>query len=351
VIKWLRLSVVLGLLGLCGRTTTLLHAQMVERDTKITGPRGRTINRQVDIERGPGTFQRQVQIQRPGGTLERSTTIQRGWGGFPGGGFGGFRPLPFFAGPRPVTSWGLGITAAPIITIPFFGGGGFGVGGGAVAGPGMGGAGMGMAAGGGAGPGGAPGGQPGPAAQPNPLDPVVLAAQKLQSFHASSRRDGARELGQLGDPRAIPPLVHTLKNDSAKDVRAAAATSLGELGGSEAEVVLERCIIYEKKQEVKDAAAAALRLLRERRAPDLQVGQFSQQPLSRSAPMASPNQTQQSVVPRLATPLPSPDPRSSPFRPQAGSQEPPLDGPSPDTAAPSDAERVPPPPPTPVKPD
>ena len=123
MIKWSKFGVVLGLLGLCDPATALLHAQVVERDTKITGPRGRSINRQVDIERGPGTFQRQVQIQRPGGTLERSTTIQRGWGGFPGGGFGGFRPLPFFPGPRPVTSWGLGITAAPIITIPFFGGG------------------------------------------------------------------------------------------------------------------------------------------------------------------------------------------------------------------------------------
>ncbi len=320
--------------------------QVIERDTKITGPRGRTINRQVEIERGPGTFQRQLQIQRPGGTLERSTTIQRGWGGFPGGGFGGFRPFPFFPGPRPVTSWGLGITAAPIISIPFFAGGGVGVGGGAVAGPGMGGAGM-PGGGGVGGPGGVPGGQPGPATQPNPLDPVVLAAQKLQSFHASSRRDGARELGQLGDPRAIPTLVHVLKTDSAKEVRVAAATSLGEIGGSEAEVVLERCIIYEKKQEVKDAAASALRLLRQRRAADPQAGQFAQTPLSPTAPAAGRNYTQQSDVPRL----PSPAPRSSPFRPQPGSQEPPLDGPSSDTAAPSDGDRVPPPAPTPVKPD
>ena len=48
--------------------------------------------------------------------------------------------------------------------------------------------------------------------------------------------------------------MHTLKYDSSKEVRAAAAMSLGQLGGSESEVVLERCIIYEKKQEVKDAA-------------------------------------------------------------------------------------------------
>ena len=161
-----------------------------------------------------------------------------------------------------------------------------------------------MGGGGGAGPGGVPGGQPASAGQPNPLDPVVLAAQKLQSFHYSSRRDGARELGQLGDPRGIPPLVHALKYDSSKEVRAAAAISLGELGGSESEVVLERCIIYEKKQEVKDAAAAGLRLLRERRAADPQASQAAQ-PLTRSGSPTGAYQTQQGEVPRLSTPLPA----------------------------------------------
>ncbi len=345
MIKWSRPGVVLGLLVLCDGMASFSNAQNFERNTKITGPRGRSIDRQVDIERGPGTYSRQVQVQRPGGTIDRSTTIQRGWGGFPGGGFGGFRPLPFFPGPRPVTSFGLGITAAPMITIPFFAGGAaFGGGGGGAGGPGMG-----VAGGGGGGPGGAPGGQPAQAGQPNPLDPVVLAAQKLQSFHYSSRRDGARELGQLGDPRGIPPLVHTLKYDSSKEVRAAAATSLGELGGSDAEVVLERCIIYEKKQEVKDAAASALRLLRERRAADPQAGQ-SPQPLTRSAAPTTPYQTQQSDVPRLTTPLPAPVASSSPFRSPPATQQPPLDGPSADAPAPSDGDRVPPPPPSPVGP-
>ena len=205
---------------------------------------------------------------------------------------------------------------------------------------------MGMG-GGVAGPGGVPGGQPGQPAQANPLDPVVLAAQKLQSFHYSSRRDGARELGQLGDPRGIPPLVHTLKYDSSKEVRAAAATSLGELGGSEAELVLERCIIYEKKQEVKDAAAAALRVLRERRAADPQ-GIQSAQPLTGSGPSTGSSEIQQSNVPRLTSPVPSAGSRSSPFRPR--SQQPPLDGPSSDASAPVDGERTPPPPPSPVGP-
>jgi hypothetical protein len=133
-------------------------------------------------------------------------------------------------------------------------------------------------------------------------------------------------------------------------VKMAAASALGQIGGSEAEVVLERCIIYEKKQEVRDAAAAALQLLRDRRAAEPQAGQSPPPPLTRLGPTASPNQPQQNEVPRLTTPLPSPGPRSSPFRPQLGSQEPPLDGPSSDAPASSDAERVPPPPPTPVKP-
>ena len=123
MIKWLRIGIVLALLGFCNWMTERAVAQTFERNTKVTGPRGRSIDRQVDVERAPGTFSRQVQIQRPGGTIDRSTTIQRGWGGWPGGGFGGFRPLPFFPGPRPVTSWGLGITAAPVISIPFFAGG------------------------------------------------------------------------------------------------------------------------------------------------------------------------------------------------------------------------------------
>ena len=51
--------------------------QTVERDTTITGPRGRTIKRQVDVQRGPGVIDRSVQIQRPGGTFDRQVQIQR----------------------------------------------------------------------------------------------------------------------------------------------------------------------------------------------------------------------------------------------------------------------------------
>jgi hypothetical protein len=72
--------------------------------------------------------------------------------------------------------------------------------------------------------------------------------------------------------------------------------------------------------------------------------------LTRSAPATSPSQTKQGEVPRLTTSVPSPDPRSSPFRPQTGAQDPPLDAPSTATPDSGDGARVPPPPPTPVNP-
>ena len=69
-------SAVLG----CGvaNSSGVLHGQEVlERDTTITGPRGRTIQRQVEIQRKPGMIDRSIQIKRPGGTFERQTQIQR----------------------------------------------------------------------------------------------------------------------------------------------------------------------------------------------------------------------------------------------------------------------------------
>jgi hypothetical protein len=173
------------------------------------------------------------------------------------------------------------------------------------------------------------------------LDPVALTAQRLQSHHSNSRKDAALELGRLGDPRAVPPLVYALKYDSSKDVKVAAASALGQIGGSDAEVVLERCIIYEKKQDVRDAAASALRVLRERRDAGPQ-----------GHPSAADRMGQvQSNVPRLTPSPPPPGGHASPFRSSSPSTEPSLDGPaSGDAGASSDSSRVPPPPPTPVAP-
>ncbi len=130
--------------------------QDVERDTTITGPRGRTIQRQVDIQRGPGTIDRSVEIKRPGGTFERQTVIQRSpvMGRRP---LPGAWPRPPWVGPRPLAivqpapAVGFGLVAAPFMNFSFGGGGG---GGGMGFGGGGGGGGGGMGGGGGGGMGG-----------------------------------------------------------------------------------------------------------------------------------------------------------------------------------------------------
>jgi hypothetical protein len=156
------------------------------------------------------------------------------------------------------------------------------------------------------------------------------------------------ELGRLGDPRAVPPLVYALKYDSSKDVKVAAADALGQIGGTESEVVLERCIIYEKKQDVRDAAAAALRSLRQRRDLAPRAGTSPTAPYGNPA-TDRPGQIESSV-PRLSPSVPPPVSRSSPFRSGNSSPEPALDGPQSDDAGSSEVQRVPPPPPTPVNP-
>ena len=85
--------------------------------------------------------------------------------------------------------------------------------------------------------------------------------QRLQSFYSGSRKEAAYTLGRLGDPRAVPSLVHVLKYDNFKDVRVAAAIALGEIGGSEAAVALERTSIYDHREDVRKAATTALERL------------------------------------------------------------------------------------------
>jgi hypothetical protein len=316
VIKWLNIATIVCATGWVIGDWNKCFAQTArsEREAKITGPRGRTIDRRLEIDRGPGTLERHLQIQRPNVTLQRDFQLQGGGRGvgFGGGGFGGPMIVQrnVFVAPRPSSSWSFGFMAAPLITFPFW--------------------------------------QPAPppvvvapppvvvapqppttVAQPSPLDPVALAAQRLQSHHASSRRDGAQTLGRLHDPRAVPPLVHALKYDSSKDVKIAAALALGEIGGRDVELVLERCIIYEKHQEVRDAAAQALRRLRS-------------QPVSDASVISS-------EVPRLSSPSSGSRPALTRPSPRNSSVEPQLDGPG-AGAEPSDTDRVPPPPPTPVKP-
>lgn len=254
--------------------------QVRERDVTVTGPRGRTLERDMRSVVTPGGIDRQTTIRRPGGaTLERDVHISR--------------PVPFGGG-GPGPRWSPPPGRTVIERNVFVNGGGgrggltrgetFGIGAAIGTGAGLL---LGRAFSNPAPP-------PPPAyyveqpvivAAPPPVyvvplpppvvmvnppvryqqgpptlvvDPVAQAIGRLSSSHDNSRKEGALVLGRLGDPRAVDPLIAVLKADRNVDVRVAAATALGEIGDPRGAVVLERATIYEKKPAVRDAAALAL---------------------------------------------------------------------------------------------
>jgi hypothetical protein len=341
-------------------TGAVARGQIVEsqRDTTITGPRGRTIQRDVTTERGPGFVDRSINIKRPGGTFSSNTLIQRapsvvrggGGGGFaPGGRFGGWGPPPFVGreviinnGGGPASwiaplavglgSFGVGMFAGnalanannpppppppqPVYAVPPLGYVLTPVPGAVPVVPVQ------------------PPPQPQPAAAVPAVDPVYEAVTRLQSHHAPSRREGCYTLGRLKDPRAVAALVDRLKNDWDVDVRIAAATALGEIGDPRAKVYLERVTIYDRKQKVRDAAALALAALPREPAPAGAGGPVPANPSGAtltSAPAAP--QPGLSPVPANMMPTPSSPGAVNPAAAAPGELQP--------------IERVPPPP-TPV---
>ena len=295
---------------------TVQAQQVIDRNTTITGPRGNSINRNLQITRGPGYVDRNIQITRPGGaTFDRNTLIQRG----PVGGGGRFFPGPRgFGGPRFVENVYVGGGGGPGWgTALGIGGGLFGLGllaGNAMAAP----------------------PPPPPVVLPPPVvvqappgyyvppgqyapppppqyappgqvqqvanDPVVDAVGRLSSSHDNSRREGCYTLGRLGDPRAMNALVDRLKNDSNKDVRIAAAWALGEISDPRSAVYLERAATYDKKREVRDAASRAYgRLPRPSTTP-------ASTPPTTSVPSTAPGEPSLLPLPESSSSAPPPPP-------------------------------------------
>lgn len=259
--KWISLVVGLAVGYVGGSGAALAQVVQRERDVTVTGPRGRSIERQFRTERGPGFIDRQMTIQRPGATLRRDVQVVRppgfvaggGGGGFVGGGFGGapggFVERDVIIDRRPVwggTSFGFGLPAlgfffgapapppvvlapAPLYVAPPPA---------VVAAP-----------------------PPGAVAAPPTVvaDPGADAIHRLGSLHSHSRRDGALTLGRLRDARAVPILTDRLKNDTDREVRVAAAWALGEIGDPRGAVPLQRAALFDHRREVRDAAAEAYR--------------------------------------------------------------------------------------------
>jgi hypothetical protein len=250
---------VFGLASVAGSS----DAQTVERDTKVTGPKGRSIERKVDITRSPGKVERDIKITRPSGTFERDTVIRQGGGGpvayrnTPGGPRNVFIENDVFIAPPapgPRVAFGLGgpnfglflggppLLPPPVVIAPppFY------------VGP-----------------------VPPPTVivqppvryaapvQPQTIvaDPVAAAMDRLKSTHDHSRRDGALTLGRLGDARAVPALIERVDKDWEKEVRVAASWALGEIGDPRAAITLQKAMLYDKKQEVRDAANIAYKKL------------------------------------------------------------------------------------------
>jgi hypothetical protein len=297
-----------------------LSGQTIERETTVTGPRGRSVERQTEIQRKPGSIERETTVTGPRGrSIERQVQVQRSPAGVPRRGpmLGGPWPRPPWI-PRtvvigqPAPAFGFGLLAAPMLNFSFGGGGGGGGPGGPI---------------GGGGPAGGPGG-PAP-----PPDEVALMTQRLQSFYSNNRKEAAYKLGQLGDPRAIPSLIHVLKYDYHKDVRIASAIALGEIGGSESAIALERASIYDHKEDVRHAATTALERLN-------------------AKAKESASNPSQVIRPRGGVPIP-PDPTApSPFRRNAPTGQPPTEPPAvepePAPAQNDNGTNQPPPAPTPV---
>jgi hypothetical protein len=283
--NWVRMTVASALIGLVGASEAVEGQQVIERDTKLTGPRGRTIERDIRVQRGPGYIDRQVEIKRPGETLIRDTRIQTpvgrpyGGPGFGGPGFSGGprfygRPIvenvivqrpPVFAGflGLPAFSLFLGGNSAPppppppqvvVVPEPAYG---------------------------------YPQPQPQPpvvveAPPPQPADAFTDAIGRLKSFHSHSRRDGALTLGRLGDDRAVGSLIDRLEHDSEKEVRVAAAWALGEIGDERSALALQRVSLDDKKHEVREAAQIAYRKLpRPGQDPNPTTGQLPVSPQNR----------------------------------------------------------------------
>jgi hypothetical protein len=349
------LAAALGLLVLL--TAASASAQTFGRDVTVTGPRGRTLERRTEIHRGPGGLEREIQIRRPSGTYTRRLEVHRPPAYVPRGPYLGPRFVPFGPPPPPpafgpgaLVGLGVGLAAlpaigfaagvasrppvvvapAPVVVAPAP----------VVASPPV------VVA-----PAPVVASPPVVVAPADAADPVNLAAQKLYSNYFGSRRDGATELGRLGDPRGVPALIHVLKYDNFKDVRIAAALALGQIGGPRAATALERCIVYEKRQAVRDAASRALALLRAREARVVESQPSDPAPAT-TPPPPSPRppirprtstRSQASTGRREQGWVPAPADRS----PSAAEPLPPLEAPASDEAGPTAEVQPPPLPPPP----
>ncbi len=331
-------------------TASAARAQVFERDTTVTGPRGNSITRDIRSTRVGNMVDRQVTIRRPGGTITRNTEII-------GRPFYGPGPRPFFGGggfvggPAFFSDRAVGVVLPAVRLVVGGGGGGLAggvnlfVGGGGVAGPppatvysqpvpyp------LSTAAAGGAAAQPAAGPQPAPGQPTVVVDPVAESIGKLDNFHAHVRRDAAVALGKYGDARGVAPLIGKLEHDFDKEVRMAAAWALAEIGDPRAIIPLETAKQFDKRADVRAVATKSLdRMPTEVPPPTEHHAQ------ARVKPQAQPRDAEAAYgYPTRRTPAAGPSSSATAPTPNAGTDLEPL----PQYTPPADD--LPPPDPTPV---
>jgi len=105
-----------------------------------------------------------------------------------------------------------------------------------------------------------------------PLIPLLTITQEeFQDYFAYNqiamrpreaiKRNAVLALGNIGDPRAVVPLIKVLEEDDNSMVRGHTAWSLGKIGGEKAKFALEKALKNEEDREVKEEITNALRMI------------------------------------------------------------------------------------------
>jgi len=99
-------------------------------------------------------------------------------------------------------------------------------------------------------------------------DPAGAAKEDLASDNLETRKRGIEALGKVGDDRAREQLIDLALNAYQPEERRVAVTVLARVGGAGAVAALGRVLLYDKFDEVREAAATALGDLRDPAARD-----------------------------------------------------------------------------------
>lgn len=102
-----------------------------------------------------------------------------------------------------------------------------------------------------------------------PLIPLLqITEEEFQDYFAykqiamrpieAIKRNAVLALGNIGNPKAIVPLIKTLQEDSNSMVRGHTAWALGKIGGEKAKFALEKALKSERDEEVREEIINAL---------------------------------------------------------------------------------------------